>query len=333
MCGQRGVKGKLKGKFAIEEEKNILPGERYIELARELKGKTNVFYLWGGEPLTYPGFMDLVPELLKHIPLVAVNTNGTKLAENAERIVRDQWTTIFVSLDSFEDINDKIRGKGSYKKVMAGLEALKREKEKQKSMLPHISVVTVVNNLNYLYLDKLAESLADKGLSWHYINLGTYMNDEIGKEHVKFMKDRLDIDATYWDGYNTGFNEGIDGDKFQEILSRVHKIDNGYPIVTVPLIRPSKIGTFYSELLTIVRDRCPNPWFSVNIHYDGNVGFCADYPEYSVGNIKDKPLLELYNNERAINFRKELKNSSRGLFPACKRCYQNMLFGHRVKGY
>lgn len=333
MCGQRGVKGKLKGKFAIDEEKNILPKERYIELAKELKGTTNVVYLWGGEPLTYPGFMDLAEEMQKIVPIISVNTNGTKLEENAERIVRDQWTSIFVSLDSFEDINDNIRGKGSFRKVMAGLEALKREKEKQNSLLPNIAVVTVVNNMNYLYLDKLAKSLADKGLSWHYINLGTYMNDEIGKEHTKFMKDRLDIDAVYWDGFNTGFNEGIDGDKFQEILSRVHKIDNGYPIITVPVIRPSKIGTYYSDLLKIVRDKCPNPWFSVNIHYDGNVGFCADYPEYSIGNIKDKPLLELYNNERAVNFRKELRNSPRGLFPACKRCYQNMLFGHRVKGY
>lgn len=333
MCGQRGVKGKLKGKFALEEEKSILPKERYIELAKELKNKTNVFYMWGGEPFMYPGFMDLAEGVLKHIPVLAVNTNGTKLKENAERIVRDQWTSIFVSLDSFEEVNDKIRGKGSYRKVMEGLEALKEEKKRQNSVFPHIGVVSVVNNMNYKHLDKLAESLADKGLSFHYINLGTYMNDAIGAEHKVVMKDQLDIDPIYWEGYNTGFNEGIDGEEFQHILRRVQEMDNGYPIVTVPVIRPEKIGLYYSSLETIVRDRCPNPWFSVNIHYDGNVGFCADYPEYSIGNIKDSNLLDLYNNERAIDFRKKIRNQPRGLFPACKRCYQIMLFGNRVKGY
>lgn len=333
MCGQRGVNGQLKGKFALEEEKKILPIERYIDLAKELSKTTQVFYMWGGEPFMYPGFMDLAAGVMKHIPILAVNTNGTKLAENAERIVRDRWTSIFVSLDSFEEINDEIRGKGSFAKVMAGLEALKEEKKRQKSVFPHIGVVSVVNNMNYMYMDKLAESLNDRGLSFHYINLGTYFNDEIGAENVKFMKENFDIDATYWQGFNTGFNEGIDGDKFQEILARVHAIDNGYPIVTVPVIRPAKIGTFYSDLHTIVRDKCPNPWFSVNIHYDGNVGFCADYPEYSIGNIKDSNLLDLYNNERAIDFRKKLRESPRGLFPACKRCYQNMLFGHRVSGF
>ncbi len=30
--------------------------------------------------------------------MFTINTNGTFLAENAERIVRDKWTAIFISL-------------------------------------------------------------------------------------------------------------------------------------------------------------------------------------------------------------------------------------------
>ena len=46
-----------------------------------------------------------------------------------------KWGAIFVSLDGFEDINDQIRGKGSYQKVMRGIQAIDREKKRQKSQL------------------------------------------------------------------------------------------------------------------------------------------------------------------------------------------------------
>jgi radical SAM protein with 4Fe4S-binding SPASM domain len=82
-----------------------------------------------------------------------------------------------------------------------------------------------------------------------------------------------------------------------------------------------------------VRDKCLAPWFSVNINYNGDVHFCADYPDYITGNIKDENIQDIYNNEKSVKFRKVLKNSPDGLFPACKRCYQNNLWGHRRRGY
>ena len=332
MCGQRGVKGTLKGATALAEAKKIIKPEVYKKFIDDVAGKTKVFYVWGGEPFLYPGFMDLAEYMAKKIPAFTVNTNGTFLAKNAERIVRDKWGGIFISLDGFEDTNDKIRGKGSYQKVMEGIEAINREKERQNSHYPYMGIVSTISNMNYMYLDKLAAAMKDKGLSWHIINLGTYVTPAIGKEHQAYLKKHLGVNATYWKGFATGYNEGIDGTEFAKILEKVHSYDNGYPIITVPVIRPSKIGMFYGDLFKLVRDKCSAPWFSVDIDYNGDVNFCADYKDFIVGNIAKDSIWDIYNNEKSVKFRNALKNAPDGMFPGCKRCYQMNLWGHRRRG-
>lgn len=333
MCGQRGDKGVLQGEYARNEAKNIVSLERYKSLVDEIARNKPVLYMWGGEPFLYPDFMDLAEYIISKKCILSVNTNGTFLKKEAERIVKDKWHALFVSLDGFEDKNDVIRGKGSYKRVIEGFKEINKQKKLQNSKFPHMGIVTTVSNLNYMYLDKLVEAVKDFELDWHFINLGTYSNDEIVKEHTAFMKDKLDTDTYCLEAYNTGYNDNIDGKIFSEILDKIHALKPGYPIVTVPAINPKKIGDYYARPGTIVRDQCPVPWSQCNIDYNGNVHFCADYPEYVLGNIKNEKLFDILNNERAIKFRKTLKHADNGLFPGCVRCYQNMLFGRKIKGY
>lgn len=281
----------------------------------------------------YPNFPELIKYAVDAKCTVSVNTNGTFLAQYAKQIVADGWHALFVSLDGFEDINDEIRGKGSYQRVVAGFEAINREKALQGKKLPHMGIVTTVSNINYLYLDKLAEAAKDFGLSWHIINLGTYTNDDIVAQHTQELKEKLGVDSHCLEAYNTGFNGGIDGEKFTEILEKVHAMKNGYPIITVPAINPKKITEYYAHPEVVVRKNCPVPWSQANIDYNGNVHFCADYNEYVIGNINDASLKEIFQGERARKFRTALKNSPDGIFRGCLRCYQNMLFGQRVKGY
>jgi radical SAM protein with 4Fe4S-binding SPASM domain len=93
------------------------------------------------------------------------------------------------------------------------------------------------------------------------------------------------------------------------------------------------IDTYYNKLEVPVRDYCKAPWFSVDINYNGDVHYCADHPDYIIGNIKEQKLWDIYNGERSRNFRHALRTSPDGIFPGCKRCYQIMLCGRRRKGY
>jgi len=333
MCGQRGDKGVLKGAFAAAEAKKIVPLETYKRLVDEIKRQRPTIYLWGGEPFLYPDLFPLVDYMKKSGLLVSVNTNGTFLADKAAEIVEAQWHAVFVSLDGFEETNDRIRGQGSYRRVVEGFAAIAREKERRGSKLPHMGIVSTVNNLNYRDLYRLAEAARGFGLSWHIFNLGTYSNAAIVERQSEFMRRELDTEIACLQAYDTGYNQGIDGRELHSILEKIHAMKAGHPIVTVPALNPERIHTYYADLETPVRTHCSVPWSQANIDYNGNVHFCADYPDYVLGNIKDEPFFDIFNGERAIRFRKALASSPMGVFPGCVRCYQNMLCGKKVKGY
>jgi radical SAM protein with 4Fe4S-binding SPASM domain len=327
MCGQRGVKGVLKGQVAQEEAKTILPLSAYEKLIDQVKGSNPMFYLWGGEPFLYPDLMELGRMIVGRGQGLSLNTNGTFLEEHAEEIVRDKWSAIFVSMDGFEEINDQIRGKNSYARAMAGIAAIGREKKKQKSSLPNLGIVSVVNNINYLHMGDLVKAGQNYDLSWHIINLGTYTNDKIVAENKKFYQDHLGVEARHLEAYNTGYNQGIDGQKFYRILTEIHALKSKYPIITVPAIRPQLIQEYYSIPDRPLQGYCPVPWSQVNIRYNGDVHFCADYPDYVIGNITQDDFFTIFNSDRANRFREELKKTECGIFPGCLRCYQNMLLG------
>lgn len=333
MCGQRGVKGVLKGRFAATESRKIVPLEDYKRLVDQIKHKHPVVYLWGGEPFLYPDLFALVDYMMESGLTVSVNTNGTFLEQYAEEIVRKKWHGLFVSLDGFEETNDRIRGEGSYKRVIAGFEAINREKERQGTHYPYMGVVTTVSNLNYRDLYALAEATTDFKLAWHIYNLGTYTNDAIVASQRAFMKERLDTDISCLPGYATGYNEGIDGQELHDILTRIHAMDIDHPIITVPALKPDKIDIYYGQLDVPVRTHCSVPWSQANIDYNGDVHFCADYNDYPLGNIREQPFFDIYNGDRARKFRLALKNARDGIFPGCVRCYQNMLCGKRVNGF
>ncbi len=333
MCGQRGDKGVLKGSFAAAEAKKIVPLEDYKRLVDQIKDKRPVVYLWGGEPFLYPDLFPLIDYMMEAGLVVSVNTNGTYLEKYAKEIVERKWHALFVSLDGFEATNDRIRGDGSYRRVVAGFEAINREKERQGSHYPYMGVVTTVNNLNYKDLYALAEATRPFKLAWHIYNLGTYTNDAIVEEQRAFMKRELDTDISCLQGYATGYNENIDGKELFDILSRIHAMDIDHPIITVPALEPDKIDVYYGKLDEPVRTHCIVPWCQANIDYNGDVHFCADYNDYPLGNIRETPFFDIFNGERARKFRLALKRSKDGLFPGCVRCYQNMLCGKRVKGF
>ena len=332
MCGQYGDKGVMKDCIAEETKKN-LPLETWKKFIDEIAPQRPVTYIWGGEPFLYPDLFPLAKYMVDKGLFVSVNTNGTLMERHAEQIVRDKWSMLFVSLDAFRDVNDELRGKGAYDKVIDGFKAINREKEKQKSNYPFLGVVTVVTNKNYKDLENLTEATREYNIDIHVMNLGTYTNDNIVATQKRFMKEKLDTDIDCLEAYNTGYNLGIDGKQLHSILSNIQNKNHGHHILMVPILNPEKTHTYYAELETPVRNHCIVPWCQANVNYNGDVHFCADYPDYILGNIKDQSFEEIYNGERANLFRKTINECEGGMFPGCLRCYQNMLFGKKIKGF
>lgn len=133
-------------KTALEEAKN---------------SKLEEIYLCGGEPLLHRDINNIIRYCLK-IANVTVMTNGTLINDKKARFLRQleqdyNYELIFrISLDHYtEAINDEIRGKGSFRKVMSGIGSLVNN-----GFNPIISVVNIKNEDEETLKDEILNLLS-----------------------------------------------------------------------------------------------------------------------------------------------------------------------------
>ena len=102
-----------------------LDTEEIKRLMVYFRKKGVVFWTFtGGEPLTRPDIGGLVNFAKKLFPLVSLTTNGTLLKQRFNEIKAIDYLT--VSLDGPEEINDKIRGEGVFKKAVKGIKEARK---------------------------------------------------------------------------------------------------------------------------------------------------------------------------------------------------------------
>ncbi|MGE4519219.1 MAG: DUF5714 domain-containing protein [Desulfobacteraceae bacterium] len=111
---------------------------------------TKVFYLTGGEPLVHENICEIMQYILAFDDtFVTVMTNGVLVPKFADFFRKLPLNRIFfqVSVDGTEETHDKIRGKGSFKRLLKALEELEKLNTRN-------TISMVVNNEN---LDQMKE--------------------------------------------------------------------------------------------------------------------------------------------------------------------------------
>ncbi|MDT7574635.1 MAG: [mycofactocin precursor peptide]-tyrosine decarboxylase [Pseudonocardiales bacterium] len=121
--------------------------------------RMQVFYvnIGGGEPTVRSDFWELLDYSIDHQVGVKFSTNGVRLdKKRATQLARTDYVDVQISLDgATADVNDVVRGPGSYGMAMRALENLAEAGFAQ----PKISVVMTRQNVDQL--DEFA-SIADK---------------------------------------------------------------------------------------------------------------------------------------------------------------------------
>ena len=62
---------------------------------------------------------------------------------------------------------------------------------------------------------------------------------------------------------------------------------------------------------------CSNIEKLIDIQPTGEANFCVDFPDYTIGNVKESTIEELWNNERAKKFREYRRKK---FLAVCYRC-------------
>jgi radical SAM protein with 4Fe4S-binding SPASM domain len=320
VCGQYGVSGYMMEPEGKRPPSRMLPVETYKEMVDDLAFYQPYYYATGGEPFLYPGLVELMNYAKARGSSVFVVTNGTKLQQFAEEMVRKEWDLLVVSFDGPEEIHDACRKtEGAYKAAVQGIREVQKWRTRLKKIKPIVVTVTTLSRENVKCLDETYEigrtlhpDLAAVFLSW-------FTSEQLGKAHHDLLRDALGVEAFTWKAYARKFTEE-EAQLTMDNLSRVEKKKWPFNHIVVPALNGTDVRDYYlkpSEMFGY--DKCVTPFLEVNVMPNGDVVTCRDYIDVKVGNIAEKKLLEIWNGEGFVRFRRLLLDKG-GLLPQCTRC-------------
>jgi len=324
-CGQWGEKGFLQNASLKELKRNEVPPARYKEILADLAehGQFPMVYFWGGEPMLYPGTVDLIEQCAKFGMPTSIATNGTGIAAAAARLREAPLFLLQVSIDGPNaEIHNRIRpaasGADNYADIQKGLAAVAGGRRKG---LPLIASLTTIGRENSLHLTAIYESLRGKvDVSVFY--LSWWIDEAAAVRHEEDFARRF--------GFKPGLHRGWIGswkpDNYSGLDAQLRALAELSRRKDMPalVIMPSILGeenlrryyTDHAERFGF--DECISIFQAAEVNSNGDVSPCRDYHDYVVGNIKQATLTELWNSEPYRKFRRSIRNE--GLMPVCSRC-------------
>ncbi len=120
--------------------------------------------LTGGEPTTRGDFFDIVDLINDEHLYIGLNTNGLLNETTLDRILSSGIRDIRISLDGPEEINDRIRGRGTYRKVLQTLEIISAYNRVSEDPAD-VTINVVLMKSNKDYMEKMADLTASFGFN------------------------------------------------------------------------------------------------------------------------------------------------------------------------
>src|SRR3989339_62476 len=318
MCGQWGESGVTKHVLPAELKEELTP-EVMDDVIEQFKiFKPNVT-LFGGEPRLYGKIIPLIRKLKAAGLHLLMITNGSLLSQYAPELAGSGIDEINLSLDGDEELHDRIREHpGLFRKIAEGVESIQRLKRESGKKKPLVNLQCTINQWNYRQLERLAavaKALDADSLTFHHL---IYLSEGVYRKQEEVFYDDFGCDSPGWKGFL--FSPGIDPavliPKIREVKRRVR----GIPVDFYPAFGDKEITEYYTNPDFRSRSysaHCLSPWTCGYVFSDGSVKPCLNLP-YVFGNIREERFLEIWNGEKAGNFRRRLKE--RKNYPACFRC-------------
>lgn len=320
MCAQWGESGYNLGKSGAELKAGECSAEDYLRLADEIAAWRPLIYIWGGEPLLFPDIRPVVEGLKARGLVVSMVTNGTTLSSHAEWIVEAGLDLLMVSLDGPAGIHDEVRGlPGAHGKLLKGLAAVRKARSAQGAKGPYIVPLITVNRDNTHVLAETFSICEAEEADFVGVYYSWFNNEEVGRAHTECFQRHFGETPQAWTGYCGGAKD-VDVESLLESRRSILERQWGFPYIFIPnLPGEDAVREYYEHPTSLFGFKdCLAPYFMALILPNGDVATCRDYPDYVVGNIKQQPMAEIFNNDRYRRFRKALKEE--GLFPVCARC-------------
>lgn len=240
----------------------------------------------------------------------SLQTNGTTLTDDWCKFFRDNRFLVGFSIDGPEHCHDRYRtyknGQGSFYKAMKGLELIHRYGVE-------FNTLSVVNDYNAKFPLEVYRFLKDTGSRYmQFIPIVEWIDPDARPEELAILPARSDkhAEVTEW---------SVGPDDYGDFLIRifdewVRKDVGEYFVVTFDCVLANWMRV--PPPLCIFAGTCGHAGV---VEYNGDVYSCDHYvfPEYKLGNIKDKTLMTLMS----LPFQHTFGLDKRDTLPAyCRKC-------------
>ncbi len=236
----------------------------------------------GGEPFLRHDFMDILDYAHSKSITTCVSTNGTVLDDAlVKRFKAMDLLRLQVSLDgAVPETNDRIRGGGTYARILNGIELL------AKYDIPHTSINTVVTSINFkeiMQLYDLAKFYKAK------IRLSRFRPSGSGKEA--------------WNAFHLTKTQLVELSSF---LSAHKDVLTGDSFFSITAADRQKLGL----------NMCGAAKMTCSMLPDGSIYPCAflQDEEFLAGNIFNESFSSIWNNSPVFNMIRNIR------IDACAEC-------------
>lgn len=298
--------------MSLEQVKSILKSFK-----KNFNGTKVVFT--SREPLLYVNFIEVL-EFSKKLDLdIELLTNGILIDESiANSIIEHKISSLCISLHGEPDVHDSIvRKQGATVETIQGLKQLSCKKNNLNSILPSVSIVTVVSKNLYQSLDYVSEIASELASELRIQHL-MWFSDNIKKVHKSYIKEKYMIDDTIIDGFPSEPN--ITGDEVIDILKTAKKIciEKNVSLQIYPELTEEQIRFWYnSDIYLFDNAYCEHSMKSSRVRADGTIPTCQ-YIDIIHGSLQNSDWETITNNKERSKIFNDLSNNN--LLPICSRC-------------
>lgn len=320
MCGQWGEDGWARN-LAPEAIASELSLDSIGMLLDDIAPWKPAITLFGGEPLLYSRWEELVGLLKARGLRVNMITNGTMLAKYSHSVVDLGLDELIFSLDGPEEVHDEMRsGKGIFSKAVDAFSEIVRYRKETGKENPKIHISTTIFETNYRQLNEVvdvAESIGVDTITFHHL---IFLSQTVCEQHSRVFEDEFNVRCADWTGFARQNLPDIDPEYLIDALGTLKNRKSDVAISVYPNFSDEDIRNYYRNFEfhpQSYSDRCISPWMTVYIFPNGDVKPCLDI-DFIPGNIVRDSFRSIWNNAKYKKYRSTLHRH--GSFPGCKRC-------------
>ena len=320
MCYEWGDSGWCKQESS-DHAKRELAWSSIEKIFNEHRTEKPSFILIGGEPFLYAHWRKLALKMREERCFAITCTNGTRIDQHLDAYEENPYLTFLVSLDGPQSINDKIRGKGTFDRVVANISRLKALKKP-----PYVGIQLTLRPENVAFLFEFCQEMVKLKVDWVLINPTWFVSEPQARQYERFMQEKFQVKAKSHLGYLAPYD--LDLDEFEKQYARI--LAARWPIqISCYLKEPSEIRTFVNTPEVPPANRfCYKQWVRMDVTPEGKVSPCILYPDLEFGDLSVQSPMEIWNSPAYAHFRKVRRDE---VLPVCSKCDALYLYDAKRK--